>query len=296
MKILFLTYQRGIDFPGKNEIMYTDTNEIEEVGWDKKLKEIIAFNPELVIEREYNDGKALYMSHLYDIKKALPNAIRAKWYIDTHVAKTQHLMYANFIDIHFLAISRHVSQFKSLFGTGNAFWLPLCFPNNPDTIKPNYNEIKHPISFVGRWNKRWFPERTKMISFLKREYGNNFHATTDYDNMFSIVKRSKVSVNHSIGDDLNFRVFEVLGSGTELITNTVPDLLKIKGLSDKMHLFESLDQKSVIKSLIDGILKDDPEYTHNTLKTQTWIKEHHTIKNRLQEMLHMIQERKQWEY
>lgn len=292
MRIAYLSYQRNLDVPG-HETWYTDIDEIEKQGWETVLARLVAFQPDIVIEREFNDGRALYMPLLSAIKKALPTVIRAKWFIDSHVVLELHKLYAKEIDVGFFAIRKYAQEFQTLLGQENAFWLPLCFPDQPEAITINYAPINYPVSFVGRWNKDWFPKRTEYIEKLRAKYDTYFHAVTDYTNYRTLLKQSKVSFNCSLNGDLNFRVFEVLGAGTELVTDSVPDLYKIKGLQERLHVYGDSEE---LFAIIDRILADDPEITTNTIETQQWIENHHTICNRMEELLSMIESRKQYGY
>jgi hypothetical protein len=295
MRILALTYERGWEIEKDHDIMYADINGIESIGWKEALKEVIQFDPDIVIEREFNDGRALYMPLLHDLKQAKPSIIRTKWFIDTHVQKKLHQLYSNVIDIGFFAISKSAEEFKEYLGEDNSFWLPLCYPYRSDTINPNYNEIKYPISFVGRWGKKLgFERRTDLIHVLHNRYGSKFHSVTDYDNMLSILKRSKIGFNCSLAGDLNFRVFETLGAGTELVTDDgAEDLFKIEGLTDYLWTYNT---QLELFDFIDKILVNDPNYTHNQLQAQKFIKNKHCLVNRLESLLEMVDKREQVKY
>lgn len=296
MRIVYLSYERGIELAERgHEVFYTNINEIEEKGLEAVVAGVKAFEPHIILEREYNDGKAVYTAFHERLKAECPDALRAMWFIDTHVAHDRHLEYAKHFDVVFLAVSRFVPEFKALLGEKRAFWLPLCWPYRSDTIQPNYLMVDYPVSFVGRWKEleQWFPKRAWYVRKLKERYGPDFHAVTDYQNMLSIVKRSKVSFNYSIADDLNFRVFEVLGSGTELITNDVPDLHKVTGLEERLTIYNGLED---LVECIQRLLGNDPAVTHNTLSNQKWVKERHCLVNRHLQLLQMIEERRQIEF
>lgn len=292
MRIAYLSYQRNLDVPG-HKTWYTDIDEIEKRGWDPVFEDLVAFRPDIVIEREFNDGRALYMTIMSRLKERLPSVVRAKWFIDSHVAYNLHKMYCSVVDVGFFAIHKYAVEFKHLLGKYNAFWLPLCYPDLPQTITSNYHPIDHEIVFVGRWNPTWFSRRTHFIDALRKRYGDRFFATTDYDNYRSILKRAKVSFNCSISGDLNFRVFETLGCGTELLTDEVEDLDRITGLRERLHTYKTEDD---FFPLIDQLLADDPRVTNNMLEAQRWIKERHTITHRMEELLEMVRERRQREY
>lgn len=274
----------------KHEIMYIDFNTIANDGYQETLRKALEFQPDLVLEREFNDGKAEYAQLVADIGMKSSFAGHpvktAVWLIDTHVSYARHKDYMQLFDYVFLAVSKFVPEFRKLHGDDKVFWLPLCFPYRSDTINFNYFPITKPVSFVGRWNKQWFPRRTYYIKRLKKMFGARFTAITDYQNMFTILKRSKVSFNCSINKDLNFRVWESLGAGTELITDDVPDLHKIDGLAPRASIYHNFNE---VKEYISGIISNDPKYTHNTLTNQMYVRKNHCLVHRHKAILQMIE-------
>ena len=246
------------------------------------------FAPELVLEREFNDGKAVYTDVYEYLKENHPNCKRAVWLIDTHVSYARHLEYIQHFDYVFMAISSYVDEFRAK--NPNTFWLPVCYPYSMDEIRTNYRPITTPVIFVGNFEgiKQWFPERAEYIQFLQNHYQNKFLAVRDYDNMKTLIREAKVSFNYCIKDDMNFRVFESLGLGTELVTNDVTDLHKIKGLTERLSIYR--DKQDLIR-IIDSIL--DNTHTTNTLEAQEWIKDNHTLYQRYKSLLKMVMSGKQ---
>lgn len=297
MRILYLSYERGIDLEDytlpnggrvRHQVMYTDIKEIENEGLETVLEWIKEFNPELIIEREFNDGKAIFT----EILKSFPEVKKAVWLIDTHCSWERHKEYAKLFNYVFLAISNFVDPVKKEVGHDKVYWLPLCYPLRTDTINPNYNEVKYQISFVGRFGKS-HPVRTLYLNALSERYGDDFFCVTDYERANTILKRSKVSFNYSLNDDLNFRVWEVLGAGTELITDNVTDLHKVKGLEHRVHVFKDIDE---MVEVTDRILADDPSTTKNALDNQRWVQSKHCLIHRHLAMLDMIKFGQQYEY
>lgn len=278
-KVLALTYERNWELP---------------VGWRVQYFNInsgltVVNSPDLLIEREFNDGKAEY-EYLYNhgLKKISPKAF---WFIDAHVSNKDRVRYCDNFDFVFVAQSPYLEFVKKHTVCKNIFWLPLCYPRQTSSIIKNNYSKSYPISFVGKLDDG-YTKRLDMVSFLKENYGNDFYAVTDYDNMSDIIRHSKIATNYSVKDDLNFRVFEALGFGTKLLTNYVPDLDKIEGLKERLNWFEDF---SCLKEHVDRILNNDSD-TEELFKTQQWIKKNHTMKNRLVEMIQMIETGKQIEY
>ncbi len=278
-RILALTYERNWELPDGFSVNYYDINS----------KLTIVKDPDILIEREFNDGKAEY-EYLYNhgLKKISPKAF---WFIDAHVSNKDRVRYCDNFDFVFVAQSPYLEFVKKHTVCKNIFWLPLCYPGQASGITKNNSSISYPISFVGKMDNG-YTKRQQMVSFLKENYGNNFYAVTDYDNMSNIIRQSKITTNYSVKDDLNFRVFEALGFGTKLLTNYVPDLDKIEGLKERLNWFEDF---SSLKEHVDRILNNDSD-TEKLFKTQQWIKQNHTMRNRLAEMIQMIETGKQIEY
>lgn len=288
MRIIYLSYENYIDTEKDHLVMYLNRNKIDEMGEDKWKYMIDQFNPELLLEREFNDGKAIYKDVIDYVRETQPACKRATWFIDTHVCHDRHIEYSKYFDYVFLAISSYVDEFKAT--NPNTFWLPVCFPYSETEIKPNYQPINRDIVFVGNFErfKRWFPERAEYVQFLQDHYKDRFLAITDYANMRTLIRESKVSFNLCIKDDMNFRVFETLGLGTELVTNDVTDLHKIDGLTDRISIYR--DRTDLIR-IIDSIL--DNSSTVNVLEAQEWVKQKHTLYQRYKSLMKMLVSNKQ---
>ena len=272
MRILYISMERGIELAEKHEVKYHD------IDHPLSLEEIKDFNPDLILEREFNTGRHVY-PELYEwAKKELPNTLQVEWFIDTHTMHDWHISYAKNFDVVFLAISKYVPEFKELLGEDRAFWLPLAWPGRTDAITPNNEPKDHEFTFVGRWKEGvqpWFPERGKYVDALQQALGDRFYAVTDYQNMLSILRRSKAAFNYCIKDDMNFRVFEALGAGVPLLTNDVPDLHLIDGLAAKVHIYNDLPD---LLEYVQRLLGSDQEaIRQKALEYQLWVAERHSL-------------------
>jgi hypothetical protein len=280
MQILNLSYWHWPDLPG-HKTMHRDIDDVikENWNWKKLITEVGEFQPDIIIEREGNNGIALY-EPLY---RAFPNVPKAWWYIDSHVNYTERIEYAKLFDQLFVAVSVNIPRIKQAVGHDRVYWLPLCWPTTRDKIALNYTTKDIDISFVCRWGSAFFKDRNECIDRLKKEYGNGFLAVTDYTNMDSIVRRSRVSINYPIKDDLNFRVFEVLGNGTELVTKVTPDLQLLPGLLERTSYFVTLDEMvEQIDSVLYGKTKHDME------EVQSFVRLNHSVEDRYSAIINEI--------
>lgn len=285
MKILWLGYEDRVverNKWGLNEFLILNRKNF---SMDKAL----SFDPDIVVEREFNDGFSIFTDEMLYLKEKKPRITRAVWLIDTHISKARHLKYAPLFDVVFLAISSYVDEFKKTLGNSRVYHLPLCYPKT--YLPPNMIDKKDKVVFVGRWNSQWFPERTEMIKRLsKYEW---FKAETNYEDYYKILSSSKYVINRSIRQDLNYRVFEALGCGAEVITNDVPDIHNIGGLSSKLHLFTTIDEaEEIAKGLIEGKIKKKSDDIDN----RRFISKNHLLSVRVDQMLSMIVDGQQFDY
>jgi hypothetical protein len=255
---------------------------------------ILNLKPVMVIEREFNDGKAMYVDIIRFITKNFPECKKAVWLIDNHCNFEWHKQYAPLFDYAFVAISKFrpilASHLKQIGSKTQVFWLPLCYPYRMDKILRNKSHVPFEIVFVGRWDG-FFKKRTEYIKKLQERYGERFFPITDYANMEDYIRKGIISFNCSLLGDMNFRVFETMANGVELVTDDVPDLHLIQGLMDRINVYK--DEKSLYK-LIDNIL--DMRRENDVIRTQIWIQNHHCLIHRHKEILEMIKINEQRQY
>jgi hypothetical protein len=260
MKILWIGLETDI---GVDALLMNKNN------WD--LEKILEFNPDVVIEREFNSSYYDYTEEIQLLRKKLPNAKFAVWFIDTHVVYDRQIIYANLFDYIFLAISSYVDDFKRQ--KHNAFWLPLCFPT---TTMPEKQEKIYDIGYVGRFNVPYLEKRTMFLNKIRSHFGNRCHFVTDYATVYETIGKCKIMLNISYANDMNYRTFEALACRCHLLTNHVPDIDKINGLKEKVNFYSSpSDCVSVINTLLN---KEIPDYSD-------YILENHMLQHRVKSML-----------
>ena len=277
--LLALTYEDGWGVQKPWHITYHSTR----CGFK------IIGKPDLVIEREFNDGNTDYSILYQTILKKVPKAF---WFIDAHTADINRVKYCDQFDFVFVAQSPFINYVKKNTSCKNIFWLPLCFPKPANQITAHNTAIKHPVSFIGLYGKG-YNRRVEMINFLANEYKEKFFAVTDYNNPKLLAQASAVTTNCSLNNDLNFRVFECLGYGTELVTDHVTDVDKIEGLTEQLYCYRDFNG---LKKHIDELLAETPGKKHNISKVQQWVLDYHTLEQRIAQMLQMIDTGKQVEY
>ena len=148
---------------------------------------------------------------------------------DTHLDNGYRLRMAEKFDYVFFNQKRAVEDFK-----GKSKWLPHAF--EPQAY-PNQTTLKkYDVGFIGHMQQD-NPNfngmsRVQALDRLFKEFPNFFYGNRDQGfpgkNMFEdAAKRfseSRIVFNISIGDDINMRLFETLGTGSFLLTNYLPTL------------------------------------------------------------------------
>lgn len=282
MRILNLSYQPVPNLP-EHEMMHRSINDLGITGWTGLIQEAKDFKPDLIIEREWNDSKAMYQP-LY---REFPDVPKAWWWIDAHVIYELRKSYAKNFDHLFLAVSRFVEPARKELGIPSS-WLPLSCPWEAGGCLPNNEPKDYPVSFIARIQPaRYFQRRIGAVNRLKQAFGNRFHFETT-SNMVSIVRRSRVSMNCAYNNDLNFRYFEVLGCGTELVTDAVDDLYRVTGLQERVTIYRNFDEmvELVWEVLSGGI-------GHDMVEVQDWIRNNHCIEHRYRQLIREMNNEKE---
>ena len=241
MKIIYLS-KEFTNIPD-HEVLIRNHKDIESMGFNVIVDEIKRFEPDLIIEREFNDGVSIYDKLL----KQFPKVKKAFWGIDSHLNFKRHLEYAENFDYIFLAISKFASQMNNLINKP-VKWLPLYFPGRKIEVKQN-PEIE--LSFVGNFKQHFFKQRREYLELLK-PYGIQIFER-EYSRMPEIMNNSLISFNCSLSCDMNFRVFEALGYGSCLLTNWVEDIGKIDGLGIRSCFYN----KEYISKVIETFKEED---------------------------------------
>lgn len=282
-RILYLSLERNIDLEKYHFVKYLDYKVITQLGYDGTMAFIKDFNPEIVIEREFNDGKSLYDDLIKWIKANISGVVTAMWMIDSHVLMPRHKALAEIYDFCFVSIFKAYQEIAKI--NKNTFWLPLCYPQRRDRIKRNKEKVDYDITFVGRYNPvNGYDRRNDLLIEMKKTFGDKCHFVTDYVNMEQIYRNSFIALNYSLANELNFRVFEVLANGPELVTDEVPDMDLIKDLKSKFCVFNNLQSAKLnVSRLLEGKVE------HDVIRNQIWIQNHHCLIHRHLAMLRMME-------
>ena len=282
MKIVSLSYElTGLE--DEYEVLMVNPHTIQQNSLEVEIQKIKDFSPDLMIEREFNDGVALY-DNLY---KALPKVTKAWWNIDQHTTYALHTSYANYFDYVFCAQSWFIPG-VTWETTARVFYLPLSFTKPASYLTQDEAEKTITLSFIG--NIRSFhKKRASYVEALLMKYPDmRAEIIMDFEEMFKTLQASKATFNCSLANDLNFRVFEALASGTNVITDYLTDIYMIEGLAERLFIYERTSEEEMFEAVEKALLTD----TNST----DFIRSFHCLNHRYSQMLEMINSNTQKEY
>lgn len=227
-----------------------------------------------------------------------PNAY---WAIDTHLGYDYRLWKAKQFDRVYCAQLEGCRKMKN-DGIENVSWLPLgCNP----MAHPNYAEmINHPnrdahtkgdslskqydIGFVGFINQGAGDNSNNRVDWLDYTFNkfNNFKFAYNrfFEDMAVIYIRSRLGYNISIRNDLNMRFFEVLSTGTCLLTNTNVEGIVELGFIEGEHFLGYENKKDLLKKGNWGLNNSD-ERERIAKNGMNYARQFHTYDKRIEKIL-----------
>lgn len=205
------------------------------------------------------------------------------WGIDTHLNFEKHLRISRLFDHTFIAQKEFL---KSLALHGiEATWLPLAYPSSIE-IAPRAS-ASYDFSFIGQTDPSMYPERYRLIKKAQQAFPNNFVGNLEPKEMLEVYNNSRVVINQSIKNDINMRVFEVLGTSAVLVTNAIHE----NGLED---LFENTKQLFTFEtdeeliSILKLLIENDETRIETSAAANELIFSHHTYFNRANEIVEFV--------
>lgn len=161
-------------------------------------------------------------------------------------------------------------------GVKDPRWLPLAM--SPTVHRKTFlTEKKYDISFVGNI----YPNRKILLERLARRF-NLFVTQAFMDDMVRIFNESKIVLNLGIGPTgIQQRVFEVMGCGSFLLTNEIPQESRL--FKDRVHLVYFNDTN--IEELAEYYLSHDEEREAIALAGYREVNNGHTFLHRIQKIL-----------
>lgn len=219
-----------------------------------------------------------------DYREDLPEACRPRVFyaIDTHLPKSWARIRA-LAKRYTLVCCAQRSGAQRL---PNGAWVPLgC---DPAAHAASPSPRRWDVGFIG--TDGGVP-RKFYLQALRERYPNSMIGHAPHTELGRIYGQSAVGFNYSIRGDVNMRMFEVLCSGTLLLTNRLPhEDLGLLGLRDGEH-FVSYRSPTELFDRIDYYLARDVERQAIAARGRAEAMRRHTYRHRLQQMLSLASQR-----
>jgi len=197
------------------------------------------FHPELILMLE--GPEILFPEGLE--KTPLPLAWHA---MDTHVNMEWHKEYAALFDYLFVCQKDCIPELKN-YTNAKIVFLPLSC--DPDINTYLNIEKKYDVVFVGTVHKEYY-NRYEYLEFFKSHINIKIFQNIFQEEMNKIFNQAKIILNHPIKNDLNFRVFEAMASGSLLITpNNTKSLKELFQNNNQIITFDPTDLLSGVNKI-----------------------------------------------
>ncbi len=231
------------------------------------------FKPDLYLWIESVFG--YFPQNLHKIK--IPKAC---YLIDSHLNLEWHLQWALLFDYVFIAQIEYLEAFRKA-GCKNVYWLPLgC---DVEIHKKTTTNKLYDIGFVGSV----FPgsRRAKLLNKLSEKINIHYERCFWLD-MADVFSKSKIVFNNAVSNDLNMRLFEVMSTGSFLLTdlakNSAQDIL----FTDKVDY--GIYDDNNIDEIAKYYLKNEKEREEIALNGQRKVHKAHQYAHRAIDMLNVI--------
>lgn len=208
--------------------------------------------------------------------------------VDSHI-HSYYPLYAQAFDICLVSLKDHLPWFAGkALATDQLWWFPPFAPDKSlaEPSKPQAAQFLWDCLFVGTVNAALNPARVAFLDELKRLVPGLHCARGNYLNLFP---QGKVLLNHCVAGDLNFRVFEAMGSGGCLLTPAVGHGLH-ELFTDNVHLLTyPPNNVQAAATQVLGILADPVRLENMRGAALTCIDSGHRACHRAQEFTHKMQ-------
>ena len=209
----------------------------------------------------------------------------AAWMIDTHNPGkfVWHQKIAPRFDRVFCAMLPAANELPG------AHWLPLAC--DPDIHTPRTTVKTHDIGWVGGDYRTasLYAERFRLMDALKRRYACNFAHGVYFEDMADVYGQARIGWHHSVtGSDLDMRPFEIMCSGTVLVTDHSND----SGLTDELFYrgvdVQTYGRESDLYETIDWLLAEPDHAERTGAAGRAAVLAAHTYAHRARELIEVV--------
>jgi len=155
------------------------------------------------------------------------------------------------------------------------YWFPNCFDD--DLIINQNLEKKHFIGFCGN-----YVNRRDLIDMVTEEFGMKQDIFVIGESMVRCINEYHIHFNKNMLNDINYRNFETIGSGTVLLTSNNPhyDILGFRN-KENCLIYNNMDD---LRNIINEF-RERPEELENIANSGHDLSKNHTYKIRVKQLI-----------
>ena len=231
------------------------------------------------------DYDVIFVMENYDQQSWLPdfskvNKFKVFWSIDSHCVLGQHVFFSKIskFDIHLNSTEGYIKHFAR--HSPKCYWFPNAYPDDLIDHKPDVQKV-HNLGFCGSMisdRARWLDEINMHIPVHRDIFVLG-------DAMVNVLNSYKIGLNKTLADDINYRVFETIGTKTLLLTNIVPKMDELLVPEKHMVTYSSLEE---LVEKAKYYLSNPNEAAEIANMGYNHVREHHTYYERSKKFLEII--------
>lgn len=229
------------------------------------------FHPRLLL---WIDSGQMWLAPGY----AQIDAVKAAWFIDTHLGAPHRLEIARHFDYVYLAQKAQVEEFRAA-GVRRVTWLPLAASEDLHNLPPRDRDLD--VAFVGGMASLSGEVRRHFIDAVREHFPNHFIGQCWPHQMAEYYARAKIVVNMCVNQDVNMRVFEAMAAGALLITDPAiglddlfeegTDLLVYRGVEEAIALIRAHLDDNEARERIAAAGREKVWREHTYAKRIAWM-------------------------
>lgn len=201
---------------------------------------------------------------------------KACYLIDSHLSLHWHVEWAKHFDYVFIAQREYLEAFRAA-GNRSVHWLPLgC---DPEIHRQATRVKQHDVGFVGSLTTE---RRVALLNQVETSFRVTYERSFWVD-MADFFARCRIVFNNAIKNDLNMRVFEVLSTGSFLLTDAAEKSAQDVLFHDREELGIYRDDE--IRDAVRYYLEHEEERERIAARGRAVVHAAHTYAHRLEDLV-----------
>ena len=239
---------------------------------------------DILIQMEILD-KRIVIIDIHEI-----SCLKIYYAIDVHLNYYWQKHYSRLFDL-FVSSQKNFTEYHEKNFQQKSIWLPWGADNKKEiTFKP-FKKRKYTVSFVGVIDKNRL-KRKNIVNTIEKKHklfisGDKPENKVSYDEMLNIYSDSKIVINESINNEINFRYFEATYAGALLFTEEINNGENLLFKPDEEIL--TFNCNNMLEKLSD-LLKDEKSAEKIAFQGFKKTRNMHTLQNRVATLLKTVEE------